>query len=86
MSKEVEFVKGLFFKPKHEKAPDFVLGNLSAKRVELIEFLNSKSDDRINMQILMSKNDKPYICVDDWKPEKPNSGPESIEGSEEPPF
>lgn len=68
--KEIEFVKGIFFKPKHEKAPDWVLGNLSLKRAELIEYLNSKSDEWVNCQVLMSKKDKPYIIVDTFKPEK----------------
>ncbi len=63
-----ELVKGLFFKPKKEKQPDFVLGGLSAKREELIEFLKEQSDEWVNMQILMSKAGKPYISVDDWKP------------------
>lgn len=63
-----DLVKGLYFKVKHEKAPDFVLGNLSVKKADLIEFLNTQNEDWINMQILMSKGGKPYIAVDNWKP------------------
>jgi hypothetical protein len=63
-----ELVNGLFYKVKHQNAPDFVLGNLSVKRTDLIEFLKGQSEDWINMQILMSKAGKPYIAVDTWKP------------------
>lgn len=70
MNNEKEFAKGLYFKPKHQKAPDFVLGGLSIKRVDLIEWLNSKPDEWINLQIKNSKENKLYIEVDNWKPEK----------------
>ena len=60
-----ELVNGLFFTPKKEKQPDFVLGNLSAKRVDLIAFLQTQSADWVNMQVLMSKAGKPYIKIDD---------------------
>lgn len=65
-----ELVNGLFFTPKKEKQPDFVLGNLSAKRVDLIAFLQTQSADWVNMQVLMSKAGKPYIKIDDWKTEQ----------------
>jgi len=70
MSEKKEFVKGIFCKKKHPKSPDFVLGGGSMKRVDLIEFLNSKTDEWINFQILNSKAGKPYIVVDDWKPKQ----------------
>ena len=65
-----ELVNGLFFTPKKEQQPDFVLGNLSAKRIDLIAFLQTQSADWVNMQVLMSKAGKPWIKIDDWKPEQ----------------
>ena len=63
-------VKGLFFKEKSDKSPDFVLGKLSAKRVDLIEFLQSQKDEWVNMDILMSKAGNPYVKIDDFTPEQ----------------
>jgi len=70
---ETKFVKGLFFKEKHQNAPDFVIGKLSAKRLELIEFLQSESDEWVNMDIKLSKEGKHYIAVDTWKPDVANN-------------
>ena len=66
---EKEFVDGLYFKPKRENAPEWVLGSLSAKTDDLIKFLKTKGE-WVNMSILMSKKDKPYIEVDTWTPEQ----------------
>ena len=70
---ETKFVKGLFFKEKHANAPDFVIGKLSAERLELIEFLQSESDEWVNMDIKLSKEGKHYIAVDTWKPDVANN-------------
>ena len=61
------FVSGLFFKKPHEKAPSFVIGSLSAKRQELIDFLMFRTDEWVNMSIKESKGGKYYIEIDDWK-------------------
>jgi hypothetical protein len=63
-------VKGLYFKEKTQNAPDFVIGNLSAKRDDLIAFLRECEGEWVNMQILTSKAGKPYIALDNWKPKK----------------
>lgn len=69
------FVAGLFFKKPHEKAPSFVIGSLSAKREELIAFLNLRTDEWVNMSIKESKGGKPYIEIDDWQPNQVKSEP-----------
>lgn len=63
-----ELVKGLYWKEPKENAPNFVKGNLAAKRVEFLEFLNGESGEWVNMQLLESKAGKLYFAVDDWKP------------------
>jgi hypothetical protein len=45
MDNNLEFPQGLIFKLPREKAPDFIKGSLSIKRAELIQWLNSKSDE-----------------------------------------
>lgn len=62
------FVEGLYFKKPEEKAPSFILGNLAAKREELIKFLDSCEGEWVNMVIKEAKSGKPYIAIDDWKP------------------
>jgi len=67
---DIEFIDGLFVKPPHEKAPDFVKCTISIKRKDLGNWLRSKDDEWINMQVKESKNGKWYAEVDNWKPEK----------------
>ena len=65
----IEFPKGIRFFEKHENAPDYIIGKISINKSELIEWLNTK-DEKINLNVLLSKKDKPYLSVDNWKPKK----------------
>ena len=69
MENNVEFVNGMIFKLPREGAPDFVKGSISVKRAELIEFLNSKSDEWINIDLKVGKSGKAFAAVNTWKPE-----------------
>jgi hypothetical protein len=64
------FIDGLFAKPPHENAPDFVKARLSMKREELLNWLSQKSDEWINIDMKVSKTGKWYCQVNDYKPEK----------------
>ena len=66
---EKEFVNGLIVKAPHEKAPDFIKANISIKREDLIEWLNSQQGDWVNVDIKESQAGKWYAEVNDWKPE-----------------
>lgn len=63
------FAKGIFYK-RRESAPDFVIGNLSVKKDDFVEFVNEHagSDGWLNLNILKSQSGKPYIEVDTWQP------------------
>lgn len=71
-----EYPKGLYYDLPREGAPEFVLGKLSIKKEELLEWLHSKEANQkgyINLDILMGqataeKPAKPYIAVNDYKP------------------
>ena len=67
--KEVEFVDGLIVKAPHDKTPDFVKCGISIKRENLINWLQSKQGDWINLQVKVGKSGKWYAEVDNWKPE-----------------
>lgn len=70
---EKEFVNGLIVKKPHEKTPDWVKCRMSIKREDLINWLQMRSDDWINLQVSESKDgSKWYAEVDNWKPEPQN--------------
>jgi len=79
-----EFVNGLIVKAPNENAPDFVKCDISIKRVDLIEWLSSKSDDWININIKESKGGKLYAEVNNWKPTSgANNAPSSPSSNNE---
>lgn len=70
---EKEFAEGLFFKPPSDKAPEYVIGSLSIKRNDLINWLTPRGGEWVNLNIKRSQGGKVYFEVDTWKPsgEKP---------------
>ena len=80
MSNDKEFPKGIIFKLAHTNAPDFVKGKLSIKRLELIEYLQSKSSEWINYDLKVSKDGKPYIDINDWNPDASKAAAPAVGG------
>ena len=77
-----ELVKGFYPKSKHPNAPDFVVGKLSINLEQFTEWLKGYLTDNPNEQWLtldmkISKENKGYAVIDDWKPEK-SSPPEPV--------
>lgn len=64
-----KFIDGLIVKPKHERAPDYVLCKLSIKREALIAWLQQQHGEWINADIKQAQTGKLYAQVDDWKPD-----------------
>jgi len=70
MSQEKVFADGFIFK-RRENAPEFVIGNISVKVEEAINFLNThKKEGWVNLNILNSQSGKPYIELDTFVPKK----------------
>jgi len=68
MSDEKIFTAGLIVK-RNDKAPEYVLCNLSIKVDEFTAFMQQhQSNGWINVNCLLSKSGKPYACLDTWKP------------------
>ena len=70
------YAKGLFAK-RNEKAPDFVVCNLSIKTDEFIQFLEENTTDKgyVNLQVLKSKDKGTlYAVLDTFEP-KTNTTP-----------
>lgn len=69
MSDEKVFADGFIFK-KREKSPDWVVGSLSVKVEEAVEFLKKHEEKGwVNLDINTSKSGKTYVQLNDWKPE-----------------
>lgn len=68
MSTEKTFAAGLIVK-RHERAPEYVLCNLSVKVSEFTEFmLANHSNGWVNIQCKVGKSGKMYAELDTWKP------------------
>ena len=61
------FADGFSWK-RRDDAPEFVIGNLSCKVEDATKFLTENAKNGwVNMNVLMSKNGKPYIELDTWE-------------------
>lgn len=74
-----KYIKGLFTK-RHEKAPEFVLANLSIKTEDFISWLQENKNEKgyVNIDILQG-NDWPYSKKNEWKAEKKQENKQSSE-------
>lgn len=69
MSNQKVFAKGIYVKPPSENSPDFVKFAMSIKRNEAMGWLQSQSDEWVNLQVKEAKSGKWYCEVDTWKPD-----------------
>lgn len=74
MSADNEYLNGLIFKHKHEKAPDYVIAKVSIKRLELIESLQARDGEWINLELKESQGGKLHAPIDNWKPNSDGGG------------
>lgn len=64
------FAEGFIFK-RSEKAPDFVVGNISVKNEDGIAFLKKhEKNGWTNLQVKTSKEGKYYIELDTFEPKQ----------------
>lgn len=71
MAEDKIIADGMFFKEKHQNAPEFVIGGLSIKVDQFAKFVKDHKDgEYLNFQVLKSKQGKPYIVLDTWKPNR----------------
>jgi len=77
---EKVFADGFIFK-RSEKAPDFVVGNISVKNEDAIAFLKKhEKNGWTNLQVKTSKEGKYYIELDTFEPkEQPKAKQEPVE-------
>jgi hypothetical protein len=65
---EIEFVNGLIVKAPRDGAPDFMKCAISIKREELIEWLQNRDGDWINLDVKEARSGKWYASVNTYKP------------------
>jgi len=98
-NKTIEFPSGMYVNPPTEGNKHFLFGKIDITRKELGNWLRSKKEDKINIDILYSRNKvddfgnpKLYLAVDDgsWRTQNTNvettqnTTPESTIVDEEP--
>jgi hypothetical protein len=75
MEKQKVFADGFIFK-RNEKAPDFVIGNISIKVDEAISFLKkNEKNGWTNLQVKNSQGGKYYIELDTFEPKAQSQAP-----------
>lgn len=77
MAQEKIFADGFLFK-RNEKAPEYVIGNVSVKLDEAIPFLQANAKNGwTNLSIMLSKTGKYYIELDTFQPKGDGQAPQS---------
>lgn len=77
-----KFIDGLIFKIP-ERKPDYVVGKISIKKEDFISFISKLEGDWVNIDLLISKGNKPYAKLNDWKPNNNQQQAEVIENNNE---
>ena len=67
MSDEKEFIEGLYFNEPREGAPDFVKGSLGIQRDRFVKWLQAQPDDKVKIDLKVSRAGKWYAEKNDWK-------------------
>ena len=70
MSEEITFVDGLIVKEPHPNAPDFVKASISIKRADLGNWLRSRDEEWINVDVKESRAGKWYAAVSTFVPKQ----------------
>lgn len=77
MAQEKIFAEGILFK-RNEKAPEYVIGNVSVKLDEAIPFLQANAKNGwTNLSIMLSKGGKYYIELDTYQPKGDGQAPQA---------
>ena len=75
MTKEKIFANGFSFK-RNENAPDFVVGRMSLKADDAIQFIKDRTNNGwVNLNINQSKGGAYYVELDTYEPKKKEEQP-----------
>ena len=77
------FPSGIYYYLPHDRAPEFVKGKLKIDVIKFKEYLRTIRDEQLLLDIKISKEGKPYLQVDEWKPERtPDTVPVNVIAAE----
>lgn len=63
-----EFPNGLILKAPRDGAPDYVIGSLSIRKAEFLDWLKGREGDWVNLNLKRGQSGKWYAEVDTWRP------------------
>ncbi len=62
-----EFVSGLYIYPPNENTAHFIKCKIQLNRPQLLEYLNSSQEEKINLDVKENQDGKFYAEVNTWK-------------------
>jgi len=65
--KTKEFVSGLYIYPPNENTAHFIKCKIQINRQQLLEYLNSSQEEKINLDVKENQEGKFYAEVNTWK-------------------
>jgi hypothetical protein len=70
--KERVFAEGFSFRKPNPEAPEYVVGRLSLKVDDAIDFVNKHKNANgwINLSIMIGRSGNPYLELDTYEPKK----------------
>jgi len=78
------YATGMFFNEPRVNAPDYVIGSISIKPVAFIAWLNEQQPtDKgyVRLDVNMGRDNKPYVCLNEYKNEYKKQETEEIDES-----
>jgi hypothetical protein len=84
--KDQKFPQGIFVKPPHPKAPDFIKYVVHIKVDEAIQGLKKAENEWLNLDLKISKDGKPYLSVNNFKNSETSTAPAEEDDEEDLPF
>jgi len=78
--KEKVFADGFSFRKPSPEAPEFVVGRLSLKVDDAINFVNQHKNANgwINLSIMIGRSGNPYVELDTYEPKKDDGEPTEV--------
>ncbi len=67
MTDEIKFAEGIYFDQPRESAPAYVLGQISMRREQAIQWLESLDTEWVRVDVQMSKGGKPYCKLNTYQ-------------------
>jgi len=79
--KTKEFVSGLYIYPPNENTAHFIKCKIQLNRPQLLEYLNSSQEEKINLDVKENQDGKFYAEVNTWKADNQgNQGNQNNQG------